>query len=159
MPSKRNEMVCGLRSTRSKYSQFFQNMRKSALLSAGMMLLASTMAYAGESQGPSLTFATQGYDCGIVYYDETSIKTVEIEFVNTGDAPLVLHRIHSCCGTVVTKWPEEPTLPGEKGSIQVRFRIAKQPGNIRRVISIRSNDEDNPRIRYLITGQILKSPD
>ena len=136
-------------------------MRKWALIPAGTLLMAlaisSVPVYAGESQGPVLTFSMPAHDCGIVYYDTVSIKTVDIEFANTGDAPLVLNGVNSCCGTVVTYWPREPVLPGEKEKIQVRFRIAKNPGSIQRVISVVSNDAVQPRIRYPITGQVKHS--
>lgn len=134
-------------------------MRINKLLSAGTLLMTLTISsipvYA-ESQGPVLTFSTPTYDCGIVNFDTVSIKTINIEFFNTGDAPLVLNGVNSCCGTVVTNWPKEPVLPGGKGTIQVRFRIAKNPGTIGRVISVASNDAVDPRKRYHITGQIEK---
>ncbi len=138
-------------------------MRISTLLSAGILFMAlaisSISLYAAESQGPVLTFSNPEYDCGIVYYDNVSIKTINIEFSNTGDAPLVLKGVNSCCGTVVTYWPKEPVLPGEKGKIEVRFRIAKNPGTIQRVISVGSNDANHSRKRYHITGRVEQRPE
>lgn len=130
-------------------------------LIAGLLLLFAAVPVhaAEENQGPILAFADPEYDCGTIYFDEVDIKTLEIGFSNTGDAPLVLRNVRACCGTVVTDWTREPVLPGEKGKIEVRFRVAKRPHMIRRVISVESNSADNPRQRYRITGRVQQPDD
>ena len=109
---------------------------------------------AEESRGPQLTFETEGYDCGTLYFEDVDIKTIEIKFSNTGNAPLLLGSVRACCGTVVTFWPSEPILPGENAKIEVRFRVANRPHLIRRVVSVESNDIYDPRKRFHITGRV-----
>ncbi len=135
------------------------SMKYQYFIAGVLLLLAAATVHAGESQGPILTFANPEYDCGTIYFDEVDIKTLEIEFSNTGDSPLVVNNIRACCGTVVTDWTREPVLPGEKGKIEVRFRVAKRPHMIRRVISVESNSADNPRQRHRITGRAQQGPD
>ena len=118
-------------------------------------LFSAAALYAEEQTGPQLTFDTDEYDCGTLYFEDVDIKTIEIGFSNTGNAPLVLDNVRSCCGTVVTGWPREPVLPGEKAKIEVRFRVASRPHMIRRVVSVASNDANAPRQRIRITGRVI----
>lgn len=135
-------------------------MIKKIYITAGLIIIiAFTVVHADKNHGPLLTFSTPEYDFGTVYFNEVRIKRVEIEFSNTGDKPLLISDIKSCCGTVVTYWPKEPILPGETEKIKVRFRIVKKPSSIRRVISVHSNSVDNASKRYHITGRIQQSPE
>jgi hypothetical protein len=114
---------------------------------------------AQEKQGPQLTFSTPGHDYGTIYFDDVNVKTLEIEFYNTGNAPLLLDNVRACCGTVVTRWTHEPVLPGEMGTIEVRFRVANRPHNISRVVSVDSNSGDTTRHRFRITGRAIQRPE
>ena len=118
-------------------------------------LFSAAALYADDQPGPQLTFDTDEYDCGTLYFEDVDIKTIEIGFTNTGDAPLVLDNVRACCGTVVTGWPREPVLPGEKAAIEVRFRVTSRPHMIRRVVSVASNDASAPRQRFNITGRVI----
>ncbi len=103
-----------------------------------------------------MTFATEGYDCGTIYFEEVDVKTVEIEFTNTGDAPLVLDNVRACCGTRVIQWPREPVLPGESATIEVKFRVPNRPHTIRRVATVYSNSTNDPRKQFRITGRAIQ---
>lgn len=132
-------------------------MWKTILTAAFIFLLFSVAVLpASEPQGPQLTFATEGYDCGEVYFEEVDVQTVEIEFSNTGDAPLVIGNVRACCGTRVVQWPREPVLPGENATIEVRFRVPNRPHMIRRVVTIQSNSTNDPRKRFQIKGQAIQ---
>ena len=117
-------------------------------------IFSAAAVYAEEQTGPRLTFDKDEYDCGTIYFEDIDIKTIEIGFTNTGEAPLVLDNVRSCCGTVVTGWPREPVLPGDNAKIEVRFRVASRPHMIRRAVSVASNDTSAPRQRIHITGRV-----
>lgn len=111
---------------------------------------------AAEPHGAQLTFAADGHDCGEIYFEEVDVKTVAIEFSNTGNAPLVLANVRACCGTRVIEWPHEPVLPGENATIEVRFRVPNRPHMIRRVVTVQSNSINDPRKQFSITGQAIQ---
>lgn len=119
-----------------------------------IFLFSAAALYAEKQTGPQLAFDTDGHDCGTLYFEDVDIETVEIGFSNTGNAPLVLENVRACCGSVVTQWPREPVLPGEKAKIEVQFRVANRPHMIRRVVSVASNDASAPRQRFHITGRV-----
>lgn len=114
---------------------------------------------ASEHQGPQLTFATEGHDCGTIYFDEVNVKTIDIEFSNTGDAPLVISNVRACCGTRVTEWTREPVLPGENGIINVSFRVPNRPHAISRVVTVESNSASGSRNRFRIKGRVVQRPE
>ncbi len=65
---------------------------------------------------------------------------LEIEFENTGDAPLIIRKVDGCCGTRITEWTQRPLKPGEKGTIKVQFRVEPRPHKINRTVKAHTND-------------------
>jgi len=43
------------------------------------------------------------------------------EFVNTGTEPLLIENAKGSCGCTVPTWPKDPIMPGDKGTIDVKF--------------------------------------
>jgi hypothetical protein len=64
---------------------------------------------------------------------------LEVEFINTGDAPLIVRKVDGCCGTRITGWTQKPLRPGEKGTIQVQFRVEPKPHTISRTVEATTN--------------------
>jgi len=52
------------------------------------------------------------------------------EFVNTGDAPLIITNVQSTCGCTIPTKPKEPIMPGKTGKIEVKYNM--NPGPIRK---------------------------
>ncbi len=125
---------------------------------AAFMLLAVFMANAGDNdkKGPQLTFENDRHDYGTVYVDDMPETKLDIKFTNTGDEPLVLSRVRACCGTRVTSWPREPIMPDEEETITVEFRLAPRPQRISRSVTVNYNNEQQPVVRYRITGQVVE---
>ncbi len=123
-----------------------------------ILLFFAAVLPASEPQGPQLTFATEGHDCGTIYFDEVNVKTIEVEFSNTGDSPLVISNVRACCGTRVTEWTREPLLPGESGKINVSFRVPNRPHAISRVVTVQSNSAGGARNRFRIKGRVIQRP-
>ncbi len=123
---------------------------KSWLIVSGLFLGITFSAYSQAE----LTFAMDNLDYGVLYTDSLPDGKVDIEFVNTGDSPLVLSNVTGCCGTRVNDWPKNPILPNETGLIKIEFKIAQRPHRLSRVVTVSSNSEKNPTARFRITGQI-----
>lgn len=93
-------------------------------------------------------------DYGNVYKDVDSGVRV-FEFVNTGDAPLIITNVQSTCGCTVPSKPTEPILPGKKGEISVKYNM--NPGPIRKTITVESNatNVEGGRVAIKIKGEVL----
>ncbi len=93
-------------------------------------------------------------DYGNVYKDVDSGVRV-FEFINTGDAPLIISNVQSTCGCTVPSKPTEPIQPGKKGEISVKYNM--NPGPIRKTITVESNatNVEGGRVAIKIKGEVL----
>lgn len=60
------------------------------------------------------------------------------EFTNIGDAPLIIKQVVSTCGCAVPKKPEQPIMPGKKGSIEISYDTNRL-GGFSKMFTIISN--------------------
>ncbi len=126
---------------------------------AAMMLMFSFTLNAGnddEKSGPLLKFASKNHDYGKVYVDAMPDTRLNIPFSNQGDEPLIISSVRGCCGTRVTKWPKEPILPGEEGTISIQFNLAARPQRISKTVTVTYNNESDPVVRYRIVGEVVE---
>ena len=86
---------------------------------------------------------------------EGSEGTRVFEFTNIGNAPLIIKEIKSSCGCAVPKKPEQPIMPGKKGSIEVSYNT-KRVGGFSKAFTIFSNAKTE-RKSLRIKGQVVKS--
>ncbi|WP_459211189.1 DUF1573 domain-containing protein [Aquimarina rhabdastrellae] len=77
----------------------------------------------------------------------------KFQFTNTGDAPLIISRVHSSCGCTIPKKPEGPIAPGATGVIEVKYDT-KRVGPIRKTITVYSNAVQ-PTKAIKIKGTVL----
>ena len=76
------------------------------------------------------------------------------KFINTGDRPLIIHKvIGGCNGCVTVEWHQQPIQPGAQGEIKVKLNSADQLRAQAQVIVIRANT-DPPEARLLLQGVI-----
>ena len=101
---------------------------------------------------PVLHFSERVFDFGKIATGELVEHTYE--FTNTGDRPLIIHKvIGGRSGCVTAVWPQHPIQVGEKGQIKVMFNSAGQTGQQAQVIIIKANT-DPPEVRLLLKGFI-----
>lgn len=74
---------------------------------------------------------------------------------NTGDEVLQLENVKAGCGcTVPTGWDRE-IAPGESTEVTVEYKNQGRPGPFNKSVTITSNDPDEGRLVYRISGNIL----
>ena len=123
-------------------------MKKLILLNAFIMLLA----FAANAQTPKLEFETKVHDFGSIQEDD-GMATVEFEFTNDGDAPLVIYKVTASCGCTTPEWTREPIPTNGKGFIKVSYNPKGRPGVFSKTITIKSNSSDQP-IVLQIKGEV-----
>lgn len=120
-------------------------------------ILINTVVFA--QKGPKIEFkdADNTIDYGKVSKDEDSGVRV-FEFVNTGDAPLIISNVQSSCGCTVPSKPTEPIAPGKTGKIEVKYNM--NPGPIRKTITVESNavNVEEGRVALKIKGEVIVKP-
>ncbi|HLU94584.1 MAG TPA: DUF1573 domain-containing protein [Membranihabitans sp.] len=97
---------------------------------------------------PVIEFSQDEYDLGSV--KKPAIKSGQIEFINTGNAPLEIE-VASGCDCTTLDWPRGPVAPGSKGIIQVQYDSSKRDTGLQEVtVDILSNT------REAVTSTIFK---
>lgn len=117
-----------------------------------ILVLSTTMLF-GQTAGPKFEYVNESVDLGTYYIDSLDIIKLDIEFINSGDQPLVVSSVRGCCGTRITNWTKEPVKPGEKGLITAEFRPAPRVHNISRVVTAMSNDPAGQKV-FRIQGKV-----
>lgn len=94
---------------------------------------------------------------GEIYLDELSDShgKVQVNVSNTGNQPLILHKVTGCCGTNIKQWTKAPILPNKSGVIDVEFRPEYKPQSISRTVTIESNATNGKSIKIHIVGVVI----
>jgi hypothetical protein len=123
-------------------------MKKYSLL---MVLFAFTLM--AMSQKAVITFEKNTHDFGKINESDGKVTYV-FEFVNRGNAPLVVNRVQASCGCTTPVWTKEPIEPGKKGSITVTYSTVGRPGIFNKSITVYSNAAEEQTILF-IKGDVI----
>jgi hypothetical protein len=129
-------------------------MKKISLIA--VLVCFAVLGMAQQKGKAIITFSEKSYDFGTVK-EEVGKVTHEFEFVNSGDAPLVIQNVQASCGCTTPVWTKEPIAPGAKGKIVVTYSAAGRPGPFNKQITVSSNAVENPVI-LIIKGQVEPKP-
>ncbi|MDX5321556.1 MAG: DUF1573 domain-containing protein [Bacteroidota bacterium] len=126
---------------------------KKFLLST-MMVLVGVFAFAQEKQA-EISFEVMVHEFGTII--EGTQATVEFEFTNTGNAPLVLSSVSASCGCTTPEWTKEPIMPGQKGKIKAIYNSTGRVGSFTKSITVNSNAKNGTKI-LTIKGVVEAKP-
>ncbi len=132
------------------------NIMKKLLPILMLVLLIAAPADARKkknSDGNALiAFTTESHDFGIINGDKDFVST-EFEFINKGNAPLVISRVTADCRCTRPDYPKNPIAPGKKGKIKVSFVPQGYVGSFNKNVKVKSNG--SKKIKVLkITGVV-----
>lgn len=118
---------------------------------------SSATAAAPEKNGPQIQFAEKVHNFGYIN-EKGGPATCDFEFVNTGDAPLVIISATASCGCTRPSYPTEPIAPGKKGKIKVTYLPDTRPGEFDKTIKVRTNAKESKKITLRIAGTVIPAP-
>lgn len=99
-----------------------------------------------ESNGNAIiTFKTETHNFGIISADAKSVST-EFEFINTGNAPLIIDSATADCGCTRPQFPKNPIAPGKSGKIKVTFLPKGYVGSFSKNVKIKSNGSKKMKV-------------
>jgi len=104
--------------------------------------------------GPKMTFDQTTVDYGDIEQNSDPLRV--FNFVNDGDAPLIIKHAKGSCGCTVPRYPKEPIMPGENAVIEVRYDT-KRIGPFNKSIRLTTNVQEQPLMLY-IKGKVAKAP-
>ncbi len=103
-----------------------------------------------DPNGPVITFDSLVVNYGTI--DQGSDPLRVATFTNTGKKPLHITNCKGSCGCTVPKCPTTPIMPGEKGTMKVRYDT-KRTGRISKTVTVKSN-ANNGTITLKVIGHI-----
>lgn len=96
-------------------------------------------------------FEEEVIDYGNIAQNDNGVKT--FKFTNKGRAPIVISKVKTTCGCTVPTYPKQAILPGETGTIDIKY-ATNRVGTFSKSITIISNaDEGQKKLR--IKGNVI----
>lgn len=106
---------------------------------------------------PKIKFTENNHDFGNI--TEGTQATFTFEFVNTGNAPLLLESVQASCGCTSPEWSKEPVAPGKKGKVTATFNSSGRPGTFTKTLTVKYNGTTESNTEYLtIKGFVESAP-
>ena len=87
---------------------------------------------------PVMLFDTLEHDFGTIIEGERVV--CYFDYVNEGEADLVITSVEASCGCTTPGWSSEPLKPGEKESLEIIFDTSGYSGVQRKVVTVHSYD-------------------
>ena len=102
---------------------------KKIILASGLALLGFWGFASAQTAPPppstpdpfagKVKFASERVDFGVTKFNKP--VTVQFQFTNIGSQPLVIENVQASCGCTTPKWPKDPILPNQNGTISATF--------------------------------------
>lgn len=108
-----------------------------------------------NSSGAKIYFPETQHDFGKV--KEGSKLNYTFQFQNTGTQPLVIKDVKTSCGCTAAVISEKNIQPGKSGSIKVDFDTSNRQGKTSKIITVVSNDTNEPNKLITILAEITKN--
>jgi len=102
--------------------------------------------------GDSIVFEKTVHDYGTIV--QGSNGETEFVFVNKGKTPLILNNVIASCGCTSPEWTKAPILPGEKGSVKVKYNT-EILGSFTKSVTVSSN-ASNYIVTLIIRGDVVQ---
>lgn len=116
--------------------------------------VAATYQNEAPKQQPILLVDNDTADLGAIKKDD--IRQHNFRIINTGTAPLVIHKAYSGCHCTATEYSPDPVMPGDTTIIKVTFNSqGRGPGYFTKLVRIRTNATSHP-VRLYIKGRITE---
>jgi len=105
-----------------------------------------------KRDGPDIRFNRYRYNFGRIKMG----KKVKYKFIftNKGTKPLIIKKIRAGCECIDVEISKKYLMPGEKGSIRVKFELLGWEGIKKYVVYVHSNDPITPLILLRLEGTI-----
>lgn len=131
-------------------------MKKTLNLLVVILFVLSTSSYIiaqdARPNAPEITFESTIYDYGTISKNANGEGI--FYFTNTGKEPLILTDVRSSCGCTVPEWPNAPIMPGQKGSLKVKYDT-NRIGQINKSVTVLSNAK-NAAVVLRLKGNIIE---
>lgn len=125
-----------------------------ALVLMALICIIPSFSAAAEKQGKAIIdFSGKVHDFGSIREDGGPVS-YDFEFVNNGDANLVIVSAKAQCGCTKPEFPQQPIAPGKKGKIKVTYAPLGRPGAFEKTVTVMTNGKPK-KIALKIRGTVI----
>jgi hypothetical protein len=118
-----------------------------------ILMVCLVLSFTAMAAKPVISFKEKIHDFGKIYEKDGSVTYV-FDFVNTGNAPLVISKVQASCGCTTPTWTKEPVEAGKKGAITVTYNTANRPNGFTKTVTVTSNDSIEQTV-LIIKGEVI----
>ena len=135
--------------------------RHTPALRVALALLVITAAgsawaqVASTSAVPQIVCERPVYDFGVV--GPTQVVQHVFVMENRGGAPLVITRVHGCCGATM-ELGAKTIAPGTNTTFEIKLTLAGRRGQVNKAFYLHSNDPMTPIYQLRMLGSCAASP-
>jgi hypothetical protein len=79
--------------------------------------------------------------------------TIEFEFKNTGEVPVIISNVQASCGCTATNYSKTPVMPGESTKITATYNAAAK-GIFKKTVTVTTNAKSTPETLTL-SGTVI----
>ena len=101
----------------------------------------------------TIKFEKIEYNFGLIKEDGGKQECI-FNLSNTGNDTLKLLNVKPGCGCTTSDWTKTPILPGKKGFVKAVYDPMSRPGVFNKVVTVTTNDPDQPTIILTIKGEV-----
>ncbi len=127
---------------------------KKLIATFSILFVAVLGIVAQQASGPEITFESKVIDYGTIEQHSNGVR--EFHFTNTGSAPLIIQHAKGSCGCTVPSYDKEPVMPGESGTIKVKY-ATNRLGVFQKTVTLTTN-ATTPTVVLTIKGNVLAKP-
>lgn len=120
-------------------------------LTFGALKAQNTTTQQAPANGPKIEFAALEHNYGQI--QKGGDGNCAFTFTNEGTEPLILSNVRASCGCTTPSWTKEPVMPGQTGTIKVKYNT-NNVGGFTKTITVTSNAVNNPRVVLKIKGNV-----
>lgn len=114
-----------------------------------MALLAASVA----NTAPQVVWIKDSHDFG-TFKEECGEVTCTMQFVNTGDVPVVVTDMRVTCGCTTPRYPKEAVAPGDTAAVTVTYSALGRPGRFKKKVYVYT-DADTERYTLTVSGVVI----
>lgn len=108
-----------------------------------------------KTNAPVASFDRTTHDFGVV--PQRAENKTTFKLTNTGKSDLIIRQSKASCGCTVGKPQKEVLKPGESTDFEVNFStIGKPEGDQTQVVTIITNDPNNPKTQLFVKANVKK---
>lgn len=104
------------------------------------------------AKAPHLKVTETSYDMGRISQNQPGVLTIPV--FNTGKNPLAIRAVQGNCSCITTSVTKNKLESGETATIKVTFNPQDRSGTNQKMVTIYSNDPENPVQRVTFTAYV-----